>query len=61
MYWEGSANELGSIEKGKLADMIVIDRNIVELSKGEDTPPAIAEIQVDSNIGLQTSWQWKDE
>jgi len=41
--------------------MIVIDRNIVELSKGEDTPPAIAEIQVDRNIGLQTSWQWKDE
>ena len=46
----GKADELGSIEKGKLADIIVLDRNIVELSKGEDTSATIAETQVEMTI-----------
>ena len=47
----GNADELGSIEIGKLADLIVLDRNIVELSKSDyNTSVAIAETQVEMTI-----------
>jgi len=47
----GKEEELGTIEPGKLADLIVLDRNIVELSKGDyATSSAIEETQVDMTI-----------
>jgi len=47
----GKSDELGSIETGKIADLIVLDRNIVELSKGDyDTAAGIAETQVEMTI-----------
>lgn len=47
----GNEDKLGSIKTGKIADIIVLDRNIVELSKGDyNTAATIAQTQVDMTI-----------
>ena len=45
----GHEQDLGSIEVGKIADLIVLDRNIVELAAGDDAAQ-IAETRVDLTV-----------